>query len=609
MNRYLDMLANSTTWSVRQRTTLLRMLMLGCLIAVLTGCTHAQPTRPAAEPPRPTPDATAIPTPSAIAPVIDAHSWKVLYQRPGWEGGDTVDVRAVGDVMLGRYVAEVARARGFDYPFAQVGASGATPLLAADLTLGNLESPLTDRQTPLRPGPYRLPAPSAFAQPLRDAGFDALALANNHALDAGPQGLHDSATTLLAHGIQPLGVGASGDAAREPTYMDVDGMRIALLAFNAVADPEDQPDEGQDWGRAWLDDAAVEAVRQARDQADLVIVMLHWGQEYAAQPSEGQRAWARRLVAAGTDVIVGAHPHVLQPVEVLTVAGHTGLVAYSLGNFLFDQFDRPETSTGAVLRVLLDQQGVALAAAAPTDILAGQVHALPLETMEAQTALQALGAPVDHSITAHAAHPTLQAWRWDREAATSIAVPRRARAPAPPTTLLADLRGDGQPLWVTLDAQDVVTVRDGPTADAPVVWQNEEADWRVTRIAVGDPNNDGRIEVFLLLWRPDQAGILRSHPFLLGWRGGRYRIIWGGSATTVPMQDVAIGDLDGDGEQELVVLEGGTKPGDPGERVSIRRWQGWLFHQMWRSPAGQWSALGLQDLTADGTLEIVVNGP
>lgn len=529
---------------------------------------------------------------AGLAP-IDAHSWRVLYRRAGWDGRAALDLRAVGDVMLGRAVAQAAQRYGFRYPFAR-----AQTLLDGDLALGNLESPLTDRQSPVRPGPYRLPAPPGFAAPLRAAGFSALSLANNHALDLGPDGLVDAIQALTASHILPLGVGPGADAARQAVMLRIRGQNIALLGFNDSADPEDRTDEGQGWGRAWLDAAALDAVRQARGNADLVVVVAHWGQEYAAHPTVRQRAWARQLIGAGADLVVGAHPHVLQPLEALTAAGRTGVVAYSLGNFIFDQSFSRATSVGAVLRVLLDDQGVALVAAAPIEIIDGQPRPIALARARAQTALRALGG---------ASGRQLQAWSWDGQTAAPAPIPPATQLVVRPDQLAADLRGDGRPVWATLDDQGVLEVRNGAAPAAPLVWRSDARNWRVTRIDAGDPDNDGRIELFLLLWQADAHGVLRSHPFLIGWRGGRYRVVWGGGATAVPIQDAAVGDVDGDGRQELVVLEGGQAPGDEGETVSVWRWYGWGFQREWRSARGRWSTLALQDVTGDRQPEIVAD--
>jgi hypothetical protein len=198
------------------------------------------------------------------------------------------------------------------------------------------------------------------------------------------------------------------------------------------------------------------------------------------------------------------------------------------------------------------------------------------------------------------------AWVWTGTIAQQVAtVPTFSPTPRP-DKLVADLRGDGQPVWAVRDTQGVVRVYDGPPDDnAPLLWQNEAENWHIGRLDVGDPNNDGRIEYLLLLWKPDASGTIRSHPFLMGWRGGHYRIIWGGSATHRFIQDLAVDDLDADGEQELVVLEGGSKPGDMGEVLSVWHWHGWGFQQEWQSPPGRWNRLVLQDVTGDAHPDIV----
>jgi len=553
--------------------------------------------------------------------------WQELYRRPGWQAGATIDLRAAGDVLLARSVARRAEREGAEEVLAEV-----RPLLAGDLTLGNLESPLTARHDALRPGPYRLLAPPALVAALPAAGFDLLGLANNHALDAGPGGLADSVETLQRAGIALAGVGQGEAAALAPTMLTAGGLRVAVLAFNDVLDPSDEPaalapagdrawrnpdfarcplpGEQCPHGRAWLSARALEAVAAARAEADVVVTMVHWGVEYAAEPSLRQRVWAARLVAAGADLVLGAHPHVLQPAVPLAAGGRSGFVAYSLGNLLFDGPADPALNSGAVLRILLDRAGVALVAVAPIATAGGRPQPLEADSPAWGAALAALGAPARSAPTPRpgapaAAQPGAAAWRWDGTAGQPVAVPADLTLPAHPLRVAADLRGDGRPLWAELDAAGVVTLRDGPVHDAPLVWRNEHPAWRFTRVLAGDPNDDGRIELMLLLWQPDERGALRSQPYLLGWRGGRFQVIWGGSATAMPIQDLAWADLDADGRGELVVLEGGVAPGDPGEHVSLWRWHGWGFELAWRSPAGRWCAVALADLQGNGGRAIV----
>ncbi|MGQ9927348.1 MAG: CapA family protein [Chloroflexaceae bacterium] len=565
----------------------------------------------------------------ACAAPPDLHGWQTLYSRPGWAGGATLDLRAVGDAMVARGVAHRAERSG-----AATLLADSRPLLAGDLTLGNLESPLTTASAPERPGPYRLLAPPTRVTALSAAGFDLLGLANNHALDAGPEGLAETLATLREAGIAAAGAGQSEAAALTPVMLKARGLRVAALAFNDVADPADgrgglapaddpawpNPDfagcppgaERCPYGRAWLSARALKAVTAARTEADAVVVLVHWGLEYTAEPGVRQRAWAARLVAAGADLVLGSHPHVLQPVETLTSAGRSGIVAYSLGNFLFDGPTNPALSSGAVLRVLLDHEGVALLAVAPVATAGGHPRPLAPESAAWRTALEALGhSPTFPSRTPaqpSAVRVTTQGdatsvWRWD--GASGQPVPAEASLAPHPALIPADLRGNGEPLWAELDAAGVVTLRDGPGTGVPVVWRNEQPDWRITRVLAGDPNDDGRAELLLLLWQPDETGRLRSQPYLLGWRGGRFRIIWGGSAPTTPIQDLAWADLEGDGRGELVVLEGGAAPGDAGEHVSVWRWHGWGFQLEWRSAPGQWRQVGVEDIDDDGHLEIL----
>src|SRR5690606_29266839 len=120
----------------------------------------------------------------------------------------------------------------------------------------------------------------------------------------------------------------------------------------------------------------------------------------------------------------------------------------------------------------------------------------------------------------------------------------------------ADLTGDGVPETVRLEGEQVVVYEAGVEA-----WRGLP-EWRVADLALGDPNDDGRAEIVLALWKADEEGVLRSHPFIVGYRGGTYRVLWGGSALAKPIHEVELRDVDGDGAEELLVLEeqGDTDP-------------------------------------------------
>jgi hypothetical protein len=160
-----------------------------------------------------------------------------------------------------------------------------------------------------------------------------------------------------------------------------------------------------------------------------------------------------------------------------------------------------------------------------------------------------------------------------------------------------DLTGDGVPERVTW-MDDSVTI----TQDGVAVWQSPKG-WRVVDMALGDPNDDGRGEVMLAFWRADADGLPQSHPFIIGYRGGIYRTLWGGSAVREPIYEFDLGDVDGDSIEELVVLEA---HGEDEQTVSVWDWHGWGFSLRWRSEPGAYTGLVVVDGGADGTGNISV---
>ena len=174
----------------------------------------------------------------------------------------------------------------------------------------------------------------------------------------------------------------------------------------------------------------------------------------------------------------------------------------------------------------------------------------------------------------------------DRQTCRPADVPQTSRA-GPFRTGAIDLTGDGIMEQVRREGEQVLIYRDGVET-----WRGLP-EWRVVDLALGDPNDDGRNELLLALWKPDAAGVPRSHPFIIGYREGAYRILWGGSAVADPIREVELSDVDGDGVQELIVLE----ERDDGCAVTVWRWHGWGFSLMWRSPPGRYRDLAL---TASG---------
>ena len=521
-------------------------------------------------------------------PDLSVYPW--LYLRDGEPLGtseNVVELVTAGDVMLGRGVAGVSQ------PFAAV-----IPWLrAADLALANLECVIAPGGTP-HPGqldepalqPYRLYAPPSAVTALREVGFDVLGLANNHALDLGPAGLAETVSRLQAAGIATVGAGPSAEAALQPLIRQVGGVRLAFLAFNAVPDPADTgltkteaPDQNGGWTRAgWDREQVTAAIAAARAQAGAVIVSVHWGYEYEMRADPAQRDAAHAMLDAGADLVIGHHPHVVQSFEVATKCQKPGFlekpgfstgggqfVAYSLGNFVFDQ-EQEETRQGLALRAFFDDQGLRAVQALP--VWAGPRPRLM--TLDEAASLLARVQPPPYRL----------GFTCDSRACYPVEAPR-----IPETGLFwageIDLTGDGVPERVRRAGEQVIVYRDGVEA-----WRSPP-EWRVTDLALGDPNDDGRGELLLALWKQDTTGVLRSHPFIVGYREGTYRPLWGGSAVSDPIREVELGDVDGDNVQELIVLE---EQGDGSDRaMTLWRWHGWGFSLMWRSSAGRYRDLTL----------------
>lgn len=201
----------------------------------------------------------------------------------------------------------------------------------ADLRLGNLESPLTDGPRK-HLGKLALRGCEHAPAFLRDAGFDALGLANNHAMDYGSYGLAETWARLDAVGIPHHGSGLDEAAARQALVLTRQGQSIGLVAYCCVPQTSPlyaAPDQA---GVAALDiERCVVDIRRLRRQVDWLIVQAHWGEELSELPTPAQRRWARRFVEAGADLILGHHPHVWQSLEWIDDVP----VFHSLGNCLF----------------------------------------------------------------------------------------------------------------------------------------------------------------------------------------------------------------------------------------------------------------------------------
>jgi poly-gamma-glutamate synthesis protein (capsule biosynthesis protein) len=234
----------------------------------------------------------------------------------------------VGDILLASGVAGAAADNGAERLFASV----EQLLRGDDLTIGNLECAVATCGTPAAKQ-FTFRASPALLPGLRRGGVDAVSLANNHALDYGRAALLETLDHLRRVGIQAAGAGPDMDHASRPAFLCAGRQTVALIAASRVL-PTAEWGAGEDRpgiAGAYAPSRLLHEIRAARPAADVVVAYLHWGREHAPLPQATQRALARQCIEAGADLVIGAHPHVLQGFEYY----RGKLVAYSLGNFVF----------------------------------------------------------------------------------------------------------------------------------------------------------------------------------------------------------------------------------------------------------------------------------
>ena len=261
--------------------------------------------------------------------------------------------------MLSRGVRRaVIAAHDSALPFRKI-----APLLAAaDITFINLESPFSDH-APYHADGLVFHAPPNTIAGLLLAGVDIASTANNHARDCGPHGVEYTVDWLQSHHIAPLGSAESAAQTHAGIVLTRHGVRFGFLGY--TFDQKNGNWRDIDDRIASTDIPAMRNdVRSLRKRCDVVIVSMHNGVEYASKPNRSQIGFAHAAIDAGAALVVGHHPHVIEPMEVYK----GGIIYYSLGNFVFDQFQRVATQHGEIAEVYFLGPQISAALAIPVKI-------------------------------------------------------------------------------------------------------------------------------------------------------------------------------------------------------------------------------------------------
>ncbi len=258
----------------------------------------------------------------------------------------------LGDIMMDRGIRKIIEARGGDdytYPFKNI----QNVLPEPALTFANLEGPISDKGTN-HGSIYSFRMDPAVTKALYDVGIDVVSIANNHMGDWGREALEDTLRRLRRAGIMYSGAGWNKTEAYAPTIVKRQGQRIGFLSFSDV---------GPKWvaagdalsgiAIATLEDVK-SAVLQAKDKVDILIVSFHFGEEYQTKSNARQQLLAHSAIDAGARIVIGHHPHVAQEVEEY----NGGVIAYSLGNFIFDQAFSKDTKESIILKLSMKGKNI-----------------------------------------------------------------------------------------------------------------------------------------------------------------------------------------------------------------------------------------------------------
>ena len=518
---------------------------------------------------------------------------------------EEVSLVAVGDISYSRGVERIVRKENnANYPFLKI----QDYLKSADLVFGNLETPITqgsgipDFEMIFRSNP-------GTEQALKQGGFSILSLANNHTPNFGEKGLKDTFNFLENARIKYVGAGQNEQEAYQPVYIENKGIKFAFLAYNDTdVVPAYYEASANRFGTAFMRiDKMIEAVKEAKQKTDFVIVSMHAGIEYADKPNNSQINFAHAAVDAGADLVIGHHPHVVQ-----TLGKYKGkYIFYSLGNFVFDQPQSEETKEGLAIKVYFAKNGINKISLLPV-VMENLAQPRMANQNEAEKILQRL----DFSLASQGVYS------WD-DSSNNFEKGTRA-------AIYNDISKSG--VIISKQEQEDLDNDSFPenydwengkltiTENEKMIWQSP-SNWWIDDFVLADSNNDGIVDINLSLWKSGSFGTskpfwvkendmsVKNHFFVLDFSDGSIKQVWGSSNLVEPNCEFKIADVDNDGKKDLVVVEGdySQKPECDGNYVAVCKWNDWGFSNEWRSEKGNFANLEIEKI--DGKSYIVVDTP
>ncbi|MDR6226398.1 CapA family protein [Desmospora profundinema] len=308
----------------------------------------------------------------AVFSLADTFAGNTVEADPATkESEDLLTMTMVGDMMFGRYVGKAGERNGYDHLFNRV-----QPYFnESDLVTGNVASPILKGNPEDYPKEgnkeNRLHARDEAAVGIKKAGFSSVNLANNYTMNYGAPGLLDTISTFRDLDLPTVGAGSDRYDSRRVLYQNVNGIKVATLGVTDVWEAGTTVKRDFPGVVPARPQTILPLIEKARKNADLVVVHVHWGVEYDNNVHPRQRDLGRAMVDAGADIIIGHHPHVLEPIELYK----DSVILYSLGNFIFDQ-GWSRTRETALVQYKLGSDGKARLEVHPMLIREGQPRPL-----------------------------------------------------------------------------------------------------------------------------------------------------------------------------------------------------------------------------------------
>lgn len=516
---------------------------------------------------------------------------------------EEVSLVAVGDILYSGGVERIiGKQDNINYPFLKI----QDYLKSADLIFGNLETPITQGiEIPTFEMIFR--SNPGTEQALKQAGFFILSLANSHTPDFGEKGLKDTFNYLNNAGIKYVGAGRNEQEAYQPIYIEKKGIKFAFLAYNDIdVVPDFYKASSNRAGTAFMQtDKMVEAIKEAKQKSDFVIISMHAGTEYSDKPNNSQVNFAHAAIDAGADLVIGYHSHVVQALE-----KYKGkFIFYSLGNFIFDQPFREETKQGLIVKIYFTKYKISKISFLPV-VMENLAQPRMANNGEAEKILKRLNFPLNSR--------NVYLWDSDKNNFQKIFRAMIYLEKSQNKTVFSKQEQDDLDNNSIRETYILKNGRLTILENSKIVWQSP-GEWWIDDFILADSNNDGVVDINLSLWKAGNFGSskpfwieeddisIKNHFFVLDYINGVVKQIWGSSSLAEPNCEFKIADVDYDGKNDLVVVEGDylQKPKCTGNYVAVWKWNDWGFSNEWRSDKGNFTNLEIEKI--DGKIYILVD--